>query len=56
MIATMDEMALARLEIKNVYQELYIELKDDYGLSQIEARALIGRVEKFNEDKYAVLN
>ena len=46
----MDEMALARMEVKNVYQELFIELKEDYGLSQIEARALIGRVEKFNED------
>ncbi len=46
----MDEMTLARLEVKNAYQELYIELKEDYGLSQIEARALISRVEKFNED------
>lgn len=48
----MDEMTLARQEVKNVYQELFIELKEDYGLSQIEARALIGRVEKFNEDLY----
>lgn len=46
----MDEMALARIEVKNAYQSLYIELKEDYGLSQIEARALVGRVEKFNED------
>ena len=46
----MEEMALARQEVKNIFQELYIELKEDYGLSQIEARALIGRVEKFNED------
>lgn len=52
MITTMDGMALARLEVKNVYQELYVELKEDYGLSQIEARALIGRVEKFNEDMH----
>lgn len=50
MITTMDEMTLARLEVKNAYQELYMELKEDYGLSQIEARALISRVEKFNED------
>jgi len=52
MIATMDEMTLARLEVKNVYQELFIELKDDYGLSQIESRALIKRIEQFNEDMY----
>ena len=52
MITVMNEMALARQEVKNVFQELYIELKEDYGLSQIEARALIGRVEKFNEDMH----
>jgi hypothetical protein len=50
MITTLDEMTLARLEVKNAYQELYIELKEDYGLSQIEARALISRVEQFNEE------
>ena len=48
----MDEMNLARLEIKNVYQCLFIELKDDYGFSQIEARALIKRVEEFQEEMH----
>lgn len=48
----MDEMNLARLDIKNVFQCLFIELKDDYGLSQIEARALIKRVEQFQEDMH----
>ena len=41
-ITTMDEMDLAGKSVKNAYQELYIELKEDYGLSQIEVRALIG--------------
>lgn len=43
-------MNLARLEVKNVYQCLFVELKEDYGLSQIEARALIKRVEQFQEE------
>ena len=46
----MDKMTLARIEVKNPYQKLQVELKEDYGLSQIEARALISRVEQFNED------
>ncbi len=43
-------MNLARLEVKNAYQCLFIELKEDYGLSQIEARALVKRMEQFQEE------
>ena len=45
-------MNLARLEIKNAYQCLFIELLEDYGLSQIESRALVKRVEQFQEEMH----
>ena len=48
----MDEMNLARLEIKNAYQCLFIELLEDYGLSQIESKALVKRVEQFQEEMH----
>ena len=49
-ITVVDEMALSRMESKNVYQSLFVELMEDYGLSPIEAKALIKRIEKFKED------
>ena len=36
-----------RMESKNPYQGLFNELKEEYGLSPIEAKALIKRVELF---------
>jgi hypothetical protein len=46
---TMDEMAIERQGLKNPYQQLLIELKEEYGLSPIEARALIKKMQEFIE-------
>lgn len=43
-------MTAKRIENKNPYQGLFNELKEEYGLSPIEARALIKRVEQFKYD------
>jgi len=39
-----------RMESKNPYQGLFNELKEEYGLSPIEAKALIKRVELFRDE------
>ena len=36
--STMDEMAIERLGYKNPYQSLLIELKEEYGMSPVEAK------------------
>jgi DNA-binding MarR family transcriptional regulator len=46
----MDEMILQRQGLKNPYQQLLIELKEEYGLSPIEAKALIKKVQEFIEN------
>ncbi len=43
-------MTAERMENKNPYQGLFNELKEDYGLSPIEAKALVKRVEQFKEE------
>jgi hypothetical protein len=43
-------MTVERMESKNPYQGLFNELKEEYGLSPIEAKALVKRVEQFKED------
>lgn len=47
--STMDEMAIERLGYKNPYQSLLIELKEEYGMSPVEAKALIKKVQEFIE-------
>jgi hypothetical protein len=42
-------MTIERQELKNLYQQLFIELKEEYGLSPIEAKALIKKVQEFIE-------
>jgi len=44
-------MAAERLEVKNPYQGLMNELLEEYGLSPIEAKALVKRVEQFKEEQ-----
>jgi len=39
-----------RLKLKNIYQQLQIELKEDYGLSPVESKALIKRIVMFEEE------
>ena len=39
-----------RLKLKNIYQKLQIELKEDYGMSPIESKALIKRIVSFEEE------
>ena len=39
-----------RLKLKNIYQQLQVELKEDYGLSSIESKALIKRIVQFEEE------
>lgn len=46
----MGMMAVERMESKNPYQGLFNELKEEYGLSPIEAKALVKRVELFKEE------
>lgn len=43
-------MTAERMESKNPYQGLFNELKEEYGLSPIEAKALVKRVEQFKEE------
>lgn len=43
-------MTVERMESKNPYQGLFNELKEEYGLSPIEAKALVKRVEQFKEE------
>lgn len=43
-------MAAERMKNKNPYQGLFNELKEEYGLSPIEAKALVKRVEQFKEE------
>jgi uncharacterized tellurite resistance protein B-like protein len=43
-------MTVERMENKNPYQGLFNELKEEYGLSPIEAKALVKRVEQFKEE------
>lgn len=43
-------MTAERMESKNPYQGLFNELKEEYGLSPIEAKALVKRVELFKEE------
>lgn len=43
-------MTVERMESKNPYQGLFNELKEEYGLSPIEAKALVKRVELFKEE------
>lgn len=45
----MDEMTVERLGVKNPYQSLLIELKEEYGMSPVEAKALIKKVQEFIE-------
>jgi hypothetical protein len=45
----MDQMAIERQGLKNPYQQLVIELKEEYGLSPIEAKALIKKIQEFIE-------
>lgn len=45
----MDEMTIKRQGLKNPYQQLLIELKEEYGLSPIEAKALIKKIQEFIE-------
>ena len=47
----MEMMAAERLEVKNPYQGLINELLEEYGLSPIEAKALVKRVEQFIEEQ-----
>jgi len=44
-------MSTERLEVKNPYQGLMNELLEEYGLSPIEAKALVMRVEQFKEEQ-----
>lgn len=46
----MGKMTVDRMESKNPYQGLFNELKEYYGLSPIEAKALVKRVEQFKEE------
>lgn len=39
-----------RLKLKNIYQQLEIELKEEYGLSPIESKALVKRIVSFEEE------
>lgn len=39
-----------RLKLKNIYQQLQIELKEEYGMSPIESKALIKRIVQFEEE------
>lgn len=39
-----------RLKVKNIYQQLQNELKEDYGLSPIESKALIKRIIMFENE------
>ena len=48
-INPMDEMVIQRQGLKNPYQQLLIELKEEYGLSPIEAKALIKKIQEFIE-------
>lgn len=43
-------MTVDRMGSKNPYQGLFNELKEEYGLSPIEAKALVKRVELFKEE------
>lgn len=47
----MTEMALERSACKNSYQALAQELKEDYGMSPIEAKALIKKMQEFVEQE-----
>jgi len=44
-------MTAERMDSKNPYQGLFIELKEYYGLSPIEAKALVKRMEQFKEEQ-----
>lgn len=43
-------MRSERMDSKNPYQGLFNELKEEYGLSPIEAKALVKRMEQFKDD------
>ncbi|GCD08729.1 DUF1670 domain-containing protein [Clostridium tagluense] len=44
-------MAVERMKVKNPYQGLMNELLEEYGLSPIEAKALVKRVAQFKEEQ-----
>jgi hypothetical protein len=45
----MDQMIVERLSFKNPYQSLSVELKEEYGMSPIEVKALIRKMQEFIE-------
>ena len=46
----MDQMEVERLIYKNPYQALTVELKEEYGMSSIEVKALVKKMqESFGE-------
>jgi hypothetical protein len=47
----MDKMTLERQTCKNSYQGLLVDLKEEYGLSPIEAKALVKKVQEFVEEE-----
>jgi len=47
----MDEMVVERLIYKNPYQALSVELKEEYGMSPVEAKALVKKMQEFVEQE-----